>query len=114
MASKPVIPEIPLGDDVVIPVAFKNPDGTPFSLVGGSAKAGIKSAAGVTPSVSIVKTSSPAVGVTITDAVNGLASIALDSSDTSGMAAGLYDFSAQAITATGKKSTQIITKIPFV
>jgi hypothetical protein len=112
--TSPVIPPIPLGDDVIIEVKFTNPDGTPFNLAGASAKAGIKSAPNVTPAVAINK-STPASGMVITDAANGLANITLDSADTAtGVAAGIYDFSAQAINAAGKKSTQIITKIPFV
>jgi hypothetical protein len=114
LATSPVVPSIPLGDDVVIPVAFKNADGTPFDLTGGSAKAAIRSLSGVTPAVLIVKTSTPSVGILITNALGGLANITLDSIDTVNIAAGQYEFSAQAINGAGKKSTQIITKIPFI
>jgi hypothetical protein len=114
MATKPVIPEIPLGDDVIIPVKFTNPDGSAFDLTGGSAKAGIKNASNITPAVSIVKTTNPVNGMLVIDAVGGRANIILNSGDTSVIPAGVYDFSAQAIDAAGKKSTQIITKIPFV
>lgn len=114
MATSPAVDPIPLGDDVVIPMAFKNKDGTPFDLTGGNVKAALRTLPGVTTTVSISKTATPSVGVLITNAIGGLAQVTFDSVDTHDIAAGVYEFSAQAINASGKKSTQIITRIPFV
>lgn len=97
---------IPIGDDVVIPLALKNADGTAFDLTGGGAAVSF----GMTTKTGTLAKTTPA-GIQITNAAGGLANLVLDSADTATLPPGQYPFAIRATSGAGKKSTQIIGTI---
>lgn len=75
------------GDDEVLDITVQKPDGTPQDLTGCKLWFYVKASIKDTDADALIKkTTLPGEGITVTDAVNGIAEISIANADTSGFA----------------------------
>lgn len=89
------------GDSRQITVTVKDQNGTVINLTGATIRWVLLNPARATL---LYKDNTPSKGITITDAVNGLCSIKIDTKDTQNLSAGSYSHEARVIDSNGNSS----------